>query len=77
MVFSQIGIVQPPANPESKPRRMLSDVVHETLRAGHYAHRTEEAYLARTGMDGMDGMDGHGPACTAASEGKAKSCGEK
>src|SRR6185369_4476184 len=27
------------------PRRMLSDVVRETLRAGHYSRRTEEAYL--------------------------------
>ena len=24
---------------------MLSDVVREKLRAGHYSHRTEEAYL--------------------------------
>ena len=24
---------------------MLSDVVHEKLRAGHYSRRTEEAYL--------------------------------
>jgi integron integrase len=31
--------------PEAPPRRMLSDVVHEKLRAGHYSHRTEEAYL--------------------------------
>ena len=27
------------------PRRMLSDVVRTKLRAGHYSHRTEEAYL--------------------------------
>jgi Phage integrase, N-terminal SAM-like domain len=25
-------------------RRMLSDVAHEKLRAGHYSRRTEEAY---------------------------------
>jgi len=37
--------MQPLAKPESKPRRMLSDVVHEKLRAGHYSRRTEEAYL--------------------------------
>jgi integron integrase len=34
-----------PEEPEAKPRRMLSDVVHEKLRAGHYSRRTEEAYL--------------------------------
>src|SRR5277367_2967118 len=38
--------MQPSAKPESKPRRMLSDVVHEKLRAGHYSRRTEEAYLS-------------------------------
>lgn len=30
---------------EVQPRRMLSAVVHEKLRAGHYSMRTEEAYL--------------------------------
>ena len=34
-----------PERPEAKPRRMLSDVVHEKLRAGRYSRRTEEAYL--------------------------------
>jgi len=34
-----------PERPEAQPRRMLSDVVHEKLRAGHYSRRTEEAYL--------------------------------
>jgi integron integrase len=34
-----------PVKPEVKPRRMLSEVVHEKLRAGHYSRRTEEAYL--------------------------------
>ena len=34
-----------PLKPEDSPRRMLPDVVHEKLRAGHYSHRTEEAYL--------------------------------
>ena len=34
-----------PESPEARPRRMLSDVVHEKLRAGHYSRRTEEAYL--------------------------------
>lgn len=33
------------AKPEVQPRRMLSDVAHEKLRAGHYSRRTEEAYL--------------------------------
>ncbi len=32
------------AKPEP-PRRRLSDVVREKLRAGHYSRRTEEAYL--------------------------------
>jgi hypothetical protein len=45
MIFHQTGVVQPSEKPESKPRRMLSDVVHEKLRAGHYSRRTEEAYL--------------------------------
>lgn len=31
--------------PEESPRRMLSEVVHDKLRAGHYSRRTEEAYL--------------------------------
>jgi hypothetical protein len=44
-IFHQTGIMQPPVKPESKQRRMLSDVVHEKLRAGHYSRRTEEAYL--------------------------------
>lgn len=34
-----------PENTEEAPRRMLSQVVHEKLRAGHYSRRTEEAYL--------------------------------
>lgn len=34
-----------PAKPEAPRRRMLSEVVHEKLRAGHYSRRTEEAYL--------------------------------
>lgn len=34
-----------PVEPEAQPRRMLSQVVHEKLRAGHYSQRTEEAYL--------------------------------
>jgi len=34
-----------PIKPEAPPRRMLSEVVREKLRAGHYSHRTEEAYL--------------------------------
>jgi hypothetical protein len=45
MIFHQTGIMQAPVKPESKPGRMLSDVVHEKLRAGHYSRRTEEAYL--------------------------------
>ena len=34
-----------PIKPEAPRRRMLSDVVHQKLRAGHYSRRTEEAYL--------------------------------
>jgi len=34
-----------PKNTEVILRRMLSDVVHEKLRVGHYSRRTEEAYL--------------------------------
>jgi integron integrase len=44
-LFPQTAGVQPLVKPESKPRRMLSDVAHEKLRAGHYSRRTEEAYL--------------------------------
>jgi integron integrase len=32
-------------NPEAPRRKMLSEVVVEKLRAGHYSRRTEEAYL--------------------------------
>jgi integron integrase len=45
MLFPQTVAVQPSYKPESKPRKMLSDVAHEKLRAGHYSRRTEEAYL--------------------------------
>lgn len=34
-----------PVNAEPTRRRMLSQVVHEKLRAGHYSRRTEAAYL--------------------------------
>ncbi|HTX22627.1 MAG TPA: integron integrase [Candidatus Aquilonibacter sp.] len=37
--------VKPEAVLADGHRRMLSEVVHEKLRAGHYSHRTEEAYL--------------------------------
>jgi integron integrase len=45
MIFCHYDFMQQPVKPESKPRRMLSEVVHEKLRAGHYSRRTEEAYL--------------------------------
>jgi integron integrase len=34
-----------PADTEGKGRRMLSEVMRDKLRAGHYSLRTEEAYL--------------------------------
>jgi integron integrase len=37
--------VKPEAVLADGHRRMLSEVVHEKLRAGHYSRRTEEAYL--------------------------------
>jgi integron integrase len=45
MVFSRIALMSSPARPEAGiHRKMLSEVVHEKLRAGHYSRRTEEAY---------------------------------
>jgi integrase len=44
-LFLQSGVMPATEKPEAKPRRMLSEVVHEKLRAGHYSRRTEEAYL--------------------------------
>jgi len=43
--FFQNPFMPFPAKPEAPRHRMLSDVVHEKLRAGHYSRRTEEAYL--------------------------------
>jgi len=45
MFFIKVALMPVPEMPEIMPRRMLSDVVHEKLRAGHYSRRTEEAYL--------------------------------
>ena len=40
-----LPLMSSPENTEAPPRRMLSQVVPEKLRAGHYSRRTEEAYL--------------------------------
>ena len=44
-VFPRLAPMSPSDKAEATPRRMLSQVVHEKLRAGHYSRRTEEAYL--------------------------------
>jgi len=43
--FAKLAVMPLSVKPEESPRRMLSEVVHEKLRAGHYSRRTEEAYL--------------------------------
>jgi len=45
--FAKLAVMPLSVKPEESPRRMLSEVVHEKLRAGHYSRRTEEAYLVR------------------------------
>ncbi len=45
MVWPIMARMLPAAKPEAIRRKMLSEVVHEKLRAGHYSRRTEAAYL--------------------------------
>ena len=45
MNFSYAALMPVLEKPEAAKPRMLSGVVVEKLRAGHYSHRTEEAYL--------------------------------